>query len=217
MAVYAIREVVRVLNDGWRSMRWKNIERDTWVLIAVYCLLMGWAVVHTTYEDHEQLLHMVKKSNAHIPDIDAKVTMTSDGTYRNRHAFIVVGVEISNPSGPPRALRDWAIKLSSDRGVYTQATLFLPKGDLNVAITGTGKKISLNGDLVCANLERPIPTGGVQSCWIGGLFKDAFPGLYQQNPVAVVSFVDVLSGKVYTLQAAIKNENSLSKALQFSP
>lgn len=71
-AIYAIREGIRVSEVGWRAMKWKTIERDTWIMIGAYCVLFLWAVIHTVFTVHRDAQTQNKALNAQVEQLRLK-------------------------------------------------------------------------------------------------------------------------------------------------
>jgi hypothetical protein len=56
---FIYKERARIGQIGWRTMtwqQWRRIAKDAWILAVFYVAVFGWAVVHTVYQDHIDLV-----------------------------------------------------------------------------------------------------------------------------------------------------------------
>jgi hypothetical protein len=208
LVVFIIREGFRARKEGRRSVNWKGIEKDTLWLIGAYLVLFGWAVVHTVYQDHEDLLARVKELShpPGIPDlqVDFEGIMTGYGVDNGdyRAAF---GVQISNPTGPPRALENFHLSLDWN-GLHRDSHVVLgvpsgPAGPYNHILT-------IQPETLCTRvMAEPIPTGGTRQCWVWAGFGKEIGSLIKgkekngaPSPTFVLRFYDVMTGKLYVVK-----------------
>jgi hypothetical protein len=55
LGFFIVREAFRLRSRGLRTVNWKAIQKDSYWMGGFYLLLFAWAVIHTVYQDHQNL------------------------------------------------------------------------------------------------------------------------------------------------------------------
>lgn len=182
--------------NGWPSVKERILKRNGWLLASAYLLLVGWAIVHTVYQDHEALVEANRKFKlaSQDADIHGEVTEIYTVNQGKNTSFAVATLELYNPAGVPTTLSDWRMQVILGSGEISAESPFFPAADMRIPIKGADQKMVLLKDKFCVTaLEQPLNTGDARMCWFWGAFpRQANPKFI---PPVVVSFLNVRSGK----------------------
>lgn len=176
---------------------------------------IAWAIFIPVviYRNHNQLASEVwRLENQQKPDLHMEPTYMFEGINNDTHEyFIIMGVEISNPTGPARSLADWNISVSVGGKVKHGHQMFFVKDGLHATIYG--KKITLEAAQFCpSNMENNIPTAGSRQCWMVAAFDKSVGEEVKKSPnppTATLHFIDVLTQRPYDVpQPIVSQDNS---------
>jgi hypothetical protein len=197
--IFLGREFFRARKEGLRTMNWKSIGKDSLWMIAAYAGLFGWAVIHTVYEDHRDLVRVISTLKTPPPELHAEIWSESIGVSVDRSDMLIVaGVLLRNDVGPARPLTNWNIQGKFGSQILDPLSWMLPDHDLRIPVHESDKSVmSLPRSGYCPTLTQdPIPSGATRSCWMLGIFKGKASTLKQANQnEVIVSFDDVLINK----------------------
>ncbi len=189
VGVYFIRECFRARKSGWRSMTWKNIERDTWIMVVAYAALFSWAVIHTVYRDHVKLMaknaalkQQLAKSK--VANLSMHIKGWIDNQDENHNAIVQVWLGVDN-SGEPDTLSDWSLDVKTGH-IIREGSHSIGQGAL---------KSSLNLPFLDIEFQRPVgivaDMEGYVTFGLHGMNQQQFNSLYlDHSAVLIVSAVD---------------------------
>ena len=202
--VFIAREFVRARKEGWRTMNWSAIGRDTLWMIGLYVCLFTWAVIHTIYTDHQNLLKEVeiatnREKNAeerlslltspHLEGAIGAISIAPAGK-NDRNVLVTVLATITNSGAPSVAqLEDASLHLQSGERVQV-LPITLPSPSINLLRSDGGAPITLQSKdyLPVKAMETPIVSGGACS----GFFMGVAEGVTKEQALS--------SGTVIRLQ-----------------
>ena len=78
LCVFLVGEAVRLKQEGWRTMNWGKVGRDAVLMGSAYAVLFVWAVIHSVYRDHADLVARVRALQRDV-GIHATITTIIEG------------------------------------------------------------------------------------------------------------------------------------------
>jgi hypothetical protein len=137
LLIWAVGEGIRVRKQGWGAMRWETIARETWLMIGLYGLLFGWAVIRTVYEDHRSLM-LANQSlrSQYTSGLNLQIDSTLVGYRSNQQTVQTVVFLVASVAntGYPTIAEFWQlqVKLPSGKTESTVTASFMQNKPINL-------------------------------------------------------------------------------------
>jgi hypothetical protein len=191
-------------------------KSNQWVVKVSFAaaILMFFVASYLAWSDqHTQLVQLSKRLES--PQIKITVASSWWGSVviqGQKRFVLILGVSVINPTGPPSALVDWAVRLRSREGntfIGIQPILG-PQTAIN--LPGKNHSLSLSIEKSLANVTSSvIPSGGLSGGWILVLFDGIETASFDSERMTVwLSTKDVVSGSEHQVAIPLGKENGVS-------
>jgi hypothetical protein len=184
-------------------------------IVVIALLAWGCFVPAEVLREHNAMVAEIEalKHQAKPPDLIAEKTFIFEGHNGIGDYVTVFGVEISNPSGPPRSLTTFTLDIVVDGNTITgREVLLRPEGLRGHAGNQT---ITIEAEQYCPKaMSEPLPSGGARQCWVAERFPSTIEKEFKKAktpPVALLRFKDVLTGRMYEVKRDVVLNRDVSQ------
>jgi hypothetical protein len=228
VAIFLVREGARIKKEGWHTVNWKSVRTDSAYMIGAYALLLGCAVVHIVYVDHEDLVGSNSRLRAEIaqykdnssPKLGGWINVTNLRRKPSRIDQLLLVDGIITNQGAPTAITDMSLKIRfGDGHTITGEISPAPLDPVQLSSrTDAHGPLFLEPQDYWTQVEKNnlIPTGGDRRGWLYAAFTDVTTKTLEDSHATVVFTVTDITGRAWSLEQSISEDSKMKKG-KFGP